>query len=189
MVEHPILNIDKGSLQQFISSWSKLYTDSKDQLFYNKNIDKLLTPDSLLELYVWKNGTKLSLLKQKSFDDKIASKLTIINKWKGNNKEVSFDEIVDEFRIVSTIWLVFLAHIIDPILYPIYDQHVYRAYYFLKHKKIKEIPNEARKLTSYKEEYLPFYNGIKNQVNNLKELDEALWSFGKFLKQTPRAII
>jgi len=37
---------------------------------------------------------------------------------------------------MSAIWQIFLLHIIDPTNYPIFDQHVYRAHYYLEHRTI-----------------------------------------------------
>jgi len=59
------------------------------------------------------------------------------------------------------IWKIFLLHIIDPKRYPIFDQHVYRAYDFLtKNKTIGILSSNKRKEDIYFSEYISFFNKL-----------------------------
>jgi hypothetical protein len=75
-------------------------------------------------------------------------------------------------------------HIIAPQIYPIFDQHVFRAFRFLLSNDVVEIPStNSKKERTYFQDYLPFFNHLAN-ISNMprKKVDEALWVFGKFLK-------
>lgn len=81
------------------------------------------------------------------------------------------------------IWTVFVLHCFYPKIYPLYDQHVYRAYnkiIFNDDRIIKQAPNSWSVYLNYKnffarlliETEIPFW-----------ELDRALWVYGKKIKQ------
>lgn len=173
--------------EEFINFWSRFYIDP-NKAKYAQNINVNFNKDTLFALFEWKNGSKLSDRKKTSFEDKILSKLKIINLLKASS-DFKLDEFLGEFREVSVIWKIFLLHIIKPNQYPIFDQHVYRAFYFIKYSKTRELPgNNERKEEIYFNEYLPFFKQIKGN-NTIKKVDEALWSFGKFLKTNYRKMI
>ncbi len=83
----------------------------------------------------------------------------------------------------------FVLHILNPTVYPLYDQHVERA----KRVLLSEEANkDATPLTiSTYESYQAFFQefieenkGREDVINfqYIKQVDEALWSFGKFMK-------
>lgn len=169
-------------LNSFISAWSKLYSYSNEAI-YNKSIVKeTLNKTDIQNLYKWKNGMKLSVLKQKSLDTKITSKLSIINALK-NDANLDIEYFKNEFRNISAVWKIFLLHIIKPNKYPIYDQHIHRAFLFIHKENWSNISNTSinnkAKEQFYFERYLPF---IESQnIKDLKKLDEAFFAFGQFL--------
>ena len=169
-------------LNSFISAWSKLYSYSNEAI-YNKSIVKeTLTNTDIQNLYKWKNGMKLSVLKQKSLDTKITSKLSIINALK-NDANLDIEYFKNQFRNISAVWKIFLLHIIEPNKYPIYDQHIHRAFLFIHKENWSNISNTSinnkAKEQFYFERYLPF---IESQnIKDLKKLDEAFFAFGQFL--------
>ncbi|PIY03049.1 MAG: hypothetical protein COZ21_11010 [Bacteroidetes bacterium CG_4_10_14_3_um_filter_31_20] len=87
---------------------------------------------------------------------------------------------------MSTVWKVFLLHTINPNKYPIYDQHIHRAFKFIKFNNEKEYLKsdytEKEKMDFYKNTYLKF---VENHIADLriKKIDEAMYTFGRFLKQ------
>ena len=85
----------------------------------------------------------------------------------------------------STIWKIFLLHIISPNELPIFDQHVFRFYHFNLYDEINEMPLSNKKVYKiYKEEYLSWFNKIKKDFNlNPKKMDESFFTFGQFLKK------
>jgi hypothetical protein len=176
-----------NSFTEFIENWSPLYTDSiKDDVYYYPAINSVKqTPELLQGYFVWKNGMKLSEKKQTSFENKILSKIEIINNLKGDCNDLNL--IKDNFEDVSTIWLITLAHLINPVVFPVFDIHVFRAFQYISTKGIdlELISTENRKLNTYIEGYLPFFNSLKDENLNPKRMDAALWSFGKFLSLYP----
>ncbi len=176
-------NINKSnSFDDFIASWSKLYSYSNEDIYSNSISKKVLAVTDIQNLYVWKNGMKLSVLKQKSVDTKIKAKLSTINNFK-SNKNINLDEFRKEFKNLSTVWKIFLLHIIKPTKYPIYDQHIHRTFLFIHNEDWCNISNTSinnkAKERFYFDRYLPFIE--TNNIKDLKKLDEAFFAFGQFL--------
>jgi hypothetical protein len=172
------------STVEFINFWSNLYNYSDKENIYLKNINSnILNNHTLLLLFKWKNGSRLSYPKQKSFDKNILSKIETINILKSN---FNLSLFLKEFNNISTIWKIFLLHIINPKMYPIFDQHVFRAMKYIRFSIIEEIPvDNKHKEKVYFDEYVDFFNTLKSELPenfNNKKIDEALWSIGKFLK-------
>ncbi len=175
-------------VNEFVNFWSQLYNDPNENK-YKSNINKIiLDENALLALFEWKNGSKLSNLKLKSFNSKILSKIQIINALK-NSTNIDLEKFLEEFKEVSLIWKIFLLHLIKSDEYPIFDQHVYRAFYFIMNSKVKELANnDNEKEKIYFESYLPFFKQIQGEYP-LKKVDESLWAFGKFLKSDYKKIV
>ncbi|MCH1612753.1 MAG: hypothetical protein L7S72_05595 [Flavobacteriales bacterium] len=177
----PILtNIQSGSLQEFISFWSKLYVYD-NAVLYERIHNTTLSENDLKDLYKWKNGMKLSQAKEKSLNTKIISKIEIVNNLRAASN-LDLEYFLKEFKQVSVVWKVFLLHILKPNRFPIYDQHVHRAYRFINNQSsngIKASMNESVKLKFYFEEYYPFVR--ESKITNLKKMDEAFFAFGQFI--------
>ena len=177
----PILtNRQSGSLQEFISFWSKLYVYD-NAVLYERIHNTTLSEDDLKDLYKWKNGMKLSKAKEKSLNAKIISKIEIVNNLRAASN-FDLEYFLKEFKQVSVVWKVFLLHILKPNRFPIYDQHVHRAYRFINNQSsngIKASMNESVKLKFYFEEYYPFVR--ESKITDLKKMDEAFFAFGQFI--------
>lgn len=120
-------------------------------------------------------------MKTRSFTKKILPKLKIINSLK-ISADFELEKFLEEFKEVSTIWKIFLLHVIRSDEYAIFDQHVYRAFYYIKHSEIRELPyDDKKKEKIYFEQYLPFFKQIREGCL-IKRVDESMWAFGKFLK-------
>ena len=165
--------------KEFVDFWSAFYSYALEE-YYTPIIEKKrFSKDDLSRLFEWKNGGKLAKKKQKALDSIIA-KIDRINVLKVN---FCFDTFLKEFSFVKgIIWKMFLLHVIQPDSYPIFDQHVYRAYLFIAKNQRAEIPDNKRKQDVYFKEYAPFFNELAGKGVSRKKLDEALWAFGKFLK-------
>lgn len=171
-----------NDINTFINFWSQLYSYSNEAI-YKKNISKkVFDTESIQELFIWKNGMRLSDLKQKSLNDKIISKLEVINYLKSKD-EFELDLFNYQFKILSAVWKIFLLHIIQPKKFPIYDQHIHRTFLFIHKKEFSNLSNTSiknkQKEAFYFNEYLPFID--ENEIKNLKKLDEAFFAFGQFL--------
>jgi hypothetical protein len=182
----PWYNDKSTSVLDFVTYWINKFDSGRyNERIYSQHITNLpLTEKDIWELYFWKNGTgrKLSKGKTSSIKNKILPFLTEINQYK-KQKCTDFDLLHKQFMHISAIWQIFLMHIINPERFPIFDQHVYRAMYYCINESIREIPNyDEGKLIYYKDVYIDFYHGLKRKGIDGRELDQALWSFGKFLK-------
>lgn len=199
---YPVLIVSKDKKNEFVKFWAEFYDFPVNRNTiegdYNSLISKIEFDENDIEkLFNWKNnmpiivrgedGQEIKKHQHKSkFLDKAKAKLTTINKFKK-------DFNPDEFNLTfngSTIWKVFLLHIIDHIKFPIFDQHVYRAYYFLERGnldgfiELEKISN-SQKMKIYKDEYMPFFKDFNNVLLENRKSDKALWAFGKFLKNYP----
>ena len=175
-----ITNSQSASLKEFISFWSKLYVYD-NAVLYERIHNTTLSENDLKDLYKWKNGMKLSQAKEKSLNTKIISKIEIVNNLRAASN-LDLEYFLKEFKQVSVVWKVFLLHILKPNRFPIYDQHVHRAYRFINNQSsdsIKASMNESVKLKFYFEEYYPFVR--ESKITDLKKMDEAFFAFGQFI--------
>ncbi len=175
----PLLSYQTTGSNKFVSFWSRFYVYPIEELYTSRIDKKQLFQDDLIQLFVWKNGSRLSQKKRKALQE-IINKLGVINKLK---LEFCLKTFLKEFRFIKgAIWKIYLLHIIAPDKYPIFDQHVCRAFYFISKNQRKEIPSKnLDKEKFYFDEYVDFFNKLSKEVSK-KKLDEALWAFGKFLK-------
>lgn len=179
-MHYSVLTYNSASLREFVSFWSNFYIYPMEDL-YAKRIDKKqFVEEDLIKLFEWKNGTRLSKKKEKALQV-IISKIGVINSLKS---DFSLSRFLEEFKFVKgAIWKIYLLHVICPNGYPIFDQFVYKAYCFLVKDQKMDIPsNNKQKEDIYFSEYVSFFNELSGQNLSRKNLDEALWTFGKFLK-------
>lgn len=168
----------------FVKKWSKFYSYSIENK-YNNNISCVFDNyNSFLELFRWKNGTGdvISHNKMKvinGFYDKVSVLRSL-------QRDFSWELFEQEFEPTksSTIWKIFLLHLICPIKFPIYDQHVHRFYSFLKNGIIEEIPTKRDLIYSNYKEYKNWFNYIQSKFKfEYRNMDMSFFIFGKFLKQ------
>lgn len=173
---------NSNSLLEFITFWSKRYSYANELVYSNSISQQIFDDVHIQNLYVWKNGMKLSEKKQKSLDDKIIKKLAAINDFK-KNEAVDLDLFRNEFKNLTAVWKIFLLHLISPNIYPIYDQHIHRTFLFIHKEDWTNISNDnisnKEKEKFYFERYLPFIQA--SNVCKIKQMDEAFFAFGQFL--------
>jgi len=179
---------------------------SKDNISYidELNLRNDLTEQNVKRLLRWKDHRWLteeilSGPNKGAENDKVISvlkKLESLNGFRhGRNDENSFLEIVKEIFPTGLIWGVFLFHIARPYQFPIADQNVFQAFSIQTNNKI---PEDWEDWEGYKE-YKKFFfkvaksagiidrqpkgneNNLRDIVWALKEVDKALFVFGKFL--------
>ncbi len=172
---YKILKAEDVDFDDFVDFWKKHYADNNEHM-YDNNIGKQNhNVNSLDSLFYWKNGGKLSKNKQKGIDEKIKSKINEINSLKQNYDNDRFEEEFKHYD--AAIWKIFLKHIINPEKFPIFDQHVYRAFRYINKGVVQELPdNDKKKLELYKEyrQFLP---------KNTRDVDKAFFAFGQFIKR------
>jgi hypothetical protein len=179
-MSHRYQILQDTSLEEFVKFWAEAYDYPSDHL-YKENIGQPLTEESIRDLFIWKNGGKLSRLKEKSVRDHYVSS---ISKLGTISKDTLPDQWLKDFGTGGVIWNIFFLHIWNP-KFPIFDQHVFRAMKFIQTGKVLEIPLvNAKKVEMYLKEYLSFYSQLEKELKNSqpRDLDRALWKFGQFLK-------
>ncbi len=172
--------------KEFIEKWSRTYS-YKLEPKYNDNIKVGFDSDiSLLELMRWKNGTGDNIAKNKSvLVDYFIGERESLKTLKNNFDLTEFEKKFKPDKS-SSIWTIFILHIMNPDKYPIFDQHVYRSFNFFQTGDIKELPSEKYKeiYRIYKEEYSPWFNELKEEYElEPREIDKSLLSFGQVLKK------
>lgn len=162
--------IHKNNLDEFIEHWSNRYFDQSENK-YLSNIGKPLTETSRLELFEWKNGSEISQKKKESIV--------------ANYPLVFLGDCADRYlnykKPGGAIWNIFYLHCLDHNMWPIFDQHTYRAMKYLQTGAIVEIAStNKQKYESYTNEYKPFLTSLKQ--SDTRKTDKALFTFGQFLK-------
>jgi hypothetical protein len=173
--------------KEFVKYWQAQYDYQHVDVYEGDIVVTPVTEDRLRRLFTWKNGMKLSGKKAQALEDKIISKLPMIHQLCETFDEALFNRHFGKLRIV---WRVFLLHIIKPERFPIFDQHVFRAYRCLH--DLAEVGREVEpKLTmeAY-EQYCLFYHALVRQCDGRsKSVDDALWAFDKFLSRYPWMVL
>jgi len=178
----PILKSHQlASYSEFIQFWSTYYDYTLEELYNTRIGLQQFTQTDIEKLFEWKNGMELSERKRKSLKDNVLDKLDLINRYKQQEK-FNLDEFKKVFKSMSAVWKIYLLHLIKPDYYPIYDQHIHRAYLYIHHQDYSQLKNtisNKAKENFYFTYYLNFVHSIDGC--SLKQIDEALFSFGRFL--------
>lgn len=168
----------------FINSWSRLY-QYPDLDEYKRLIQQdQLKEEDISWLFTWKNGMNLSGAKQRRVANDILPNYELFDQLRQGFSLTVFQQ---HFAGISAVWQIFLLHILQPNTFPIFDQHVYRAYRYLNTSQLAELPiGNAKRMSLYHDSYLPFFNQVALATDISRQtIDQALWAFGKFLKQYP----
>ncbi|SEW40466.1 hypothetical protein SAMN05428988_5307 [Chitinophaga sp. YR573] len=172
----------KITFKEFVAFWFSLNIPSNKDHYYTDRIDKdQFTTGDIGKLFAWKNGMEINghYTKRASVIN-MQKKILHINHLK---EGFELEYFTTHFGEIGAIWQIFLLHIIAPHIYPIFDQHVYRACQFLKSRQISEIPKKkVAILEYYHNEYHPFFKDACKQFKQPRKVDLALKSFGTFLK-------
>ena len=174
MAGWPIVGVTLVTASEFVQFWDRLYT-GYDEAVYRINIGPPLTPERIEALFTWKNARPLSARKRRS-----------IQPYLSGGERIGLDASAGEFgeflkRPGGVVWRIFWLHLQHPAGYPIYDQHVHRAMAFLSGRRALEIPRGVpAKVRAYLESYRPFFDRFAGC--DRRQVDRALWTFGRFLK-------
>jgi hypothetical protein len=181
-----VLRTQPSKAAVFVDHWSKHY-DYKTMNLYDGSISGRITAHRIRRLYTWKNGMKLSTRKARSLERKIVKKITVIQRLRKQFNEATFNE---HFGKLTVVWRTFLLHIIDPDGFPIFDQHVYRAYRYLVGLEQVGVHRQPKVTMTAYGQYMTFYEAmVRRSRRSPKLVDDALWSFGKFLSKYPGILL
>lgn len=162
----------------FVRFWRQLYIYPNSEI-YDLNILKPLDENRIWSLYRWKNGTEISAKKRQSIESIYIRALGDAFPSLG-----TVEEGQEYLRTIrgGAIWDIFWLHCINPGIFPIFDQHTYRAMARIKSLDLEEIPTgRDAKLNAYFCHYIEF---VKESFpgEDLRAVDKALFAYGRFLK-------
>ena len=172
----PILNIQWVDEKRFVEFWAARYPTMNDSA-YLSNIGEALTKKRVIELFEWKNGGPIAQHKLESIQRNYIDASPFPPDPEDPRGILAFIQ-----QPGGAIWRIFWLHCYDHLRYPIFDQHVYRSMCRLKDGHAAEIPTtNVAKAKAYVDQYLPFHATL--MYPDAKKIDEALWSYGKYLKE------
>jgi hypothetical protein len=161
--------------KDFIEFWARRYSYSMDGL-YEENINQPLNENRVIELYRWKNGTDLSEKKSDLVKRVYIPELNHLPKIETVEQGKEYLLRLNRGQIWDFFWL----HCLNPKLFPIFDQHTYRAMAEMDGLAVPEIPySKAKKIDAYFSHYIPFISKIGG---DMRRTDKALFAYGKELK-------
>ena len=185
------------SAREFVEFWQQFYRSKIPDEVYQADLDEgaELTRESISRLWRWKNeryGSPLIKPTQAILAD--------INRFRKLDRIYGAKER-EFWQLVATItpgivWQVFVFHMARPQDYPIFDQHVMRAYLALTTAYIRRNPRVVRAPCRNYERFISAYGGYRSFFFRLveeagspepKKVDRALWAFGRHLKRLHRA--
>jgi len=184
----PILhNTSSKDVNAFINYWEKFYDERYKEDYFEIITKPVWEISDIDRLFKWKNnmGKKEKKLgkTKRIYVEKVVANLDWVNE---NRHKISYPDFVNRFKKLGPIWSITLLHAMEPLSYPIYDQHVHRAYCFLEGKELEELKTKDV-YTRYQNEYLLFFKtftfDVVKEYAQMKKVDNALWAFGKYLKQ------
>lgn len=165
--------------KEFVAFWEARYRYPRGEL-YDDNIGKPLNPQRVRELYLWKNGRRLSAAKEESIKVNFVERIEETNSLP---KDMPPGDFLRRFSKGGAIWRIFWLHIWQPGRYPIFDQHVYRAMLVIETGHVEEIPGFGpSKISTYLNEFLPFFEARFGRLDP-RRVDRALWTLGRTVKQ------
>jgi hypothetical protein len=91
---------------------------------------------------------------------------------------------VNAINGIGFIYTLFVLHCENPRLFPLYDQHVWRAYLYFTNEDYESAKTASQSWGSF-EKYSTWFKSKLKSIGDIHptELDRALWTFGKELKK------
>ena len=172
-----------SDVSSFAYCWDRCYPPDENNVHEELLFKDQLTEAELLKLYELKFG-KLSDERLTIFSKEIVSHLQLINELK---ESVDISMYYHHFPDIEVRWHIFLMRVIFRA--PIFDENVYRAYHFIRTAEKREPPiqEEEEYLMIYHDFFTFFWNTVESTPDCTPEqLNNALWAFGKFLKDYER---
>jgi len=182
--------------REFVEFWESFYQSRISDEVYQANLSMggELSKENICLLWRWKNERYGSPL--------IEPTQAILGEINAFRRLEHVDEPGERkfWQKVATItqrivWQVFLFHMARPLDYPIFDQHVMRAYLALTRGYLYRNPREAIEPCRSYERFCSAYSGYRSfffdlvkeaGASELKAVDRALWAFGRHLKRLHR---
>jgi hypothetical protein len=197
-----ICRFDLSRAADFVRCWEpfyrysvKVFGDTREiDYFVELNLGNDLTRQNLERLLRWKDPHRLTERivtgpnqgQRNGMVDRAISALPLLNRFRrgeihGADASTAFSKIFH----TGVVFRVFLLHIARPHVYPIVDQHVFRAYGVHRVVKARLTPTTYPGYRAYFSEIAQTMGIARTTsgVRDLKRIDNALMAFGQFLKK------
>ncbi|MFN0200526.1 MAG: hypothetical protein ACKVTZ_03350 [Bacteroidia bacterium] len=176
-----ILQKVSADFAQFVDFWAAQYNSNKplEWAFDSLDISKaILTPSDIKALFVSKEESIGGFFSFQKMGELIKG-IDTMNQLKKNFEEELFKK---EFGHLPIAGQIALLHLINPTMFPMFDQHIYRGYQFLKQNKLMDLEDlpKSEQFNAYIE-YKAYILGLVTESIVLKKIDKAMWAYGKFL--------
>ena len=167
---------------QFVEIWSKYFPF--DEPDYEKYLDLIendsFTEEEFLWLFEYLLGEKLTGDRYNKYMEEIGSRVGIWNVLK-ENEDIG-NLYTDPFMYVEPKWFVLLLHLLYH--FPFFDDNICLAYRFITTGELSDIESDDDFLSTHGS-FTVFSWEIVEQTPGYDEFAwrNALWAFGKFLKE------
>lgn len=196
-----VARYDLSTADVFVEFWSQFYgyevkllnAEQQIDYFSELNVGGDLTEENVCRLLRWKDPRHLTHIvlsgpkagAANSTVAKILDRLDLINRFRRDQlTEDAIRLTAAEVFDSGMVWRAFLVHIAKPHIYPIADQNVFRAW------SLHTQSRDEQTWETY-DAYRRYFNGIAEtlrvartieNLRRLKQIDNALFAFGQFLK-------
>lgn len=191
------LGVEKWTTKEFVAFWRHFYDHEKypeESYNYNLNEGHTLTEQNVSELLAWKFGdaTLAPEQRRKSVSgwlSLIQRNLSWLNELRSRLDEDAIANYVtkalNEVRTIedSLVVAIFLLHIAKPEQIPIFDRYVRAAWYYISKHRAASAPELLGEYVPYRRFFCEFR---EKSCSESREVDKALWAFGKFLSDVTR---
>lgn len=176
-----ILQKQETDFAHFVEFWANFYNQAKPKewAFDALDISKaFLTPSDIKSLFVSKEESIGGFFSFQKMNELIKG-VDALNKLRKQFDEELFKK---EFGHLPIAGQIALLHLINPFIFPMFDQHIYRGYQYLKQQKLMELEDlpKTEQFNAYIE-YKSYILGLETERIVLRKIDKAVWAFGKFL--------
>lgn len=166
---------------QFVEAWNKYFPFDEDFERYMELAFETdsYTSEELLWLFEYLEGEKISGEKYELYKEEVGSKLDIINLIM---EDEEYDALyTDTFMNITASWFIYLQHITSRL--PYFDHNVCLAFRHITDGGIVDTSDEE--LFILYGEFCKFSEEMVTLTPGYGELAwrNALWTFGKFLKE------
>jgi hypothetical protein len=201
LIPQEVARFDLGRAAEFVAFWSRFYVYRVKVLGEDFDIDYLaelnigadLNDDNVRRLLRWKDPHHLTdpILSGPSKgqpNDRVVRVLAALGAINGFRQGIvsasAMREIVAGLFPSGFVFQVFIMHIARPHMYPIADQHVFRAYGIHRGVEPYATWDTYLEYTQYFAEIARSLEIDRSPENTapLKRIDNALMVFGQFLK-------
>jgi hypothetical protein len=183
-----VARLCKVGQEEFVRFWSGKYSYAPEVAgLYEENIGKPLDAGRVWALYRWKNGSKIiAEKKERAIENTYIPELGRLPRPQSREEGRGYLSRLGG----GAIWGIFWLHCIRRDMFPIFDQHTYRAMAKILGGVPSEIPpSRGKKVEAYFSQYLDFTSQFSVPPRRLdkalfaRRLDKALFAYGRFLKK------